>query len=314
MRIIAQTEKNEIATVFIVETNIGKRVECVESIQPPLNRQQKWTLIISTLYGCPVGCGFCDAGGFFHGRVSKEDMLGQIFLMTDRYFPSRRIDIDKFKIQFARMGEPSLNPDVLHVLQELPIEFHAPGLLPSLSSVAPDTSAASVFFDRLLEIKRRLYPLNFQLQFSLHSTNTNQRDLLIPIKKWSFHKIAEYGESFAGNEGRKVTLNFALNRDMIVDSEAIKYIFNPNYFFIKITPVNPTYKATFNNINTLHDADYYREKADEFRETGYDTIVSIGELEENFIGSNCGQYLAATERADKILTDGYARKIIAAGV
>ena len=33
----------------------------------------------------------------------------------------------------------------------------------------------------------------FQLQFSIHSTDRLERDRLIPIKKWDFSKISEYG-------------------------------------------------------------------------------------------------------------------------
>ncbi|MBD3871329.1 MAG: hypothetical protein IFK91_00230 [Acidobacteria bacterium] len=31
--------------------------------------------------------------------------------------------------------------------------------------------------------------------------------------------------------------------------------------------------------------------AERFRDVGYETIVNIGELEENAIGSNCGMYV-----------------------
>ena len=66
MKIISKTAKSDIATVYIAEIN-GKHIEFVESIQPPLSKQDKWVLIISTLFGCPVGCKMCDAGSFYHG-------------------------------------------------------------------------------------------------------------------------------------------------------------------------------------------------------------------------------------------------------
>jgi adenine C2-methylase RlmN of 23S rRNA A2503 and tRNA A37 len=41
----------------------GRLIEFVEECQPPYGRAERWILMVSTLYGCPVKCLFCDAGG-----------------------------------------------------------------------------------------------------------------------------------------------------------------------------------------------------------------------------------------------------------
>jgi 23S rRNA (adenine2503-C2)-methyltransferase len=41
-------------------------------------------------------------------------------------------------------------------------------------------------------------------------------------------------------------------------------------------------------------------------QAGYQVIVSIGELEENAIGSNCGQYVLRHLQAQKSLQDAYS--------
>jgi len=106
------------------------------------------------------------------------------------------------------MGEPALNPAVLEVLRALPRRYHAPGLLPSLSTVAP--AGRNAFFDDLLAIKRELYPGDrFQLQFSVHSTDPDARRRLVPIRTWSLAEMARYGTRFHRRRERKVTLNFA---------------------------------------------------------------------------------------------------------
>ncbi len=53
--IIASTGKEEVAIVYIAEFGEGKRIECVESLQPPIPREEKWVLLVSTMFGCPVG-------------------------------------------------------------------------------------------------------------------------------------------------------------------------------------------------------------------------------------------------------------------
>ena len=65
MKILAKTGTEDVAIVYIAEMDNGRLVEFVESVQPPIPREKKWVLIVSTLYGCPVGCRFCDAGEYY---------------------------------------------------------------------------------------------------------------------------------------------------------------------------------------------------------------------------------------------------------
>jgi len=305
MKIIGKTENKDIATVYIAEFGDGRTVEFVESVQPPIPREKKWVLIVSTLLGCPVGCKFCDSGRFYNGLLSSDEILAQIdFLVTNR-FPSRKIPADMFKIQFARMGEPAFNPAVLDVLRDLPALYDAPGMMPALSTIAP--SGTDAFFDSLLEIKESIYRSRFQLQFSLHSTNGEQRDWLVPVKKWDFGRIAEYGDRFFRTGDRKITLNFALAEGIEIDPAVLLRHFATDKYFIKLTPVNPTYRAKEFNIES-HFAPGKTDFGivDLLSAAGYDTLLSVGELEENNIGSNCGQYLAThlmqTDRLDNAYT------------
>ncbi|MCG3222397.1 MAG: radical SAM protein, partial [Candidatus Heimdallarchaeota archaeon] len=112
MELLGKYGKEDLAILYIAKQN-DKVVEFVESIQPPIPREKKWVLIISTMYGCPIGCLMCDAGEYYHGNVSKEGMLEEIDYMIHSRFPEGKIPIPKLKIQFARMGEPTLNENVL---------------------------------------------------------------------------------------------------------------------------------------------------------------------------------------------------------
>jgi len=293
MRVYSKSGKEDVASVYLAEMRPGKHVEFVESQQPPLPKSQKWVLIVSTLFGCPVGCGMCDAGGWYEGRLTKEEIFAQIDYLIAGSFPERIVPVKKFKIQFARMGEPAFNPAVLEVLREFPHRYEAPGFIPSISTIAPDGS--DTFFNRLLDIKNEHYSNgHFQLQFSIHSTDTAVRDQLIPAKKWDLTKIADYGNRFFSPGDRKVTLNFALAADSPVSADVLSRYFDPRVFFIKITPVNPTINAVKNGIDNLikNEAEANEsEPVKSLRSKGYDVLVSIGELEENKIGSNCGQYV-----------------------
>jgi len=307
MKVTACAGNDDIAMVYIAQTDTGKQIEFVESVQPPMPREKKWVIIVSTLFGCPVRCPICDAGSFYQGKLTKDEIFAQIDFLVKKRFPDSKIVVDKFKIQFARLGEPAFNPAVLEVIEELPSRYNAPGLMPCISTIAP--ASAAIFFSRLIDIKKNLYRNRFQLQFSIHTTEERLRDRLIPASKWNFTQIAAYGERFFDTGGRKIALNFALARKSPLDPDTLSRYFDPEVFLIKITPINPTYSAFKNGFVSLIDSNNHSDNnklIQRLRDRGYDVILSIGELEENQIGSNCGQYIAGYLNEKTRIKDGYS--------
>jgi 23S rRNA (adenine2503-C2)-methyltransferase len=305
MELLGKYGKEDLAILYIAKQN-DKVVEFVESIQPPIPRDEKWVLIISTMYGCPIGCLMCDAGEYYHGKVSKEGMLEEIDYMINSRFPDRRIPIPKFKIQFARMGEPTLNEYVLEVLRELPKIYDAPGLMPCISTIAPKGSER--FLEELIEIKNDFYPNgHFQLQFSIHSTNEEERKKWMSSSIWTLGKIAAYGEKWYGDGDRKITLNFAVAEDSEIDPDIILKHFNPRKYWIKLTPVNPTNRAIHNKLQSGITAENseINPLVEEFKKRGFEASVSIGEWEENEIGSNCGQFATKYQNDEVVIRENY---------
>jgi 23S rRNA (adenine2503-C2)-methyltransferase len=311
MKVVASTGKANSTRVYILELDNGNLLECVESVMPPLTREEKWVLLISTMFGCPVHCVMCDAGGYYHGKPSADEILEQIDFLVHLRYPQNIIPSNQLKIQFSRMGEPALNMDVLTVLEKLATRYQAPGLIPSISTVAP--AGCKEFFDRLLEIKNTLYHGgHFQFQFSLHTTDEKLRDQIVPIRKWSFAEMAEYGERFFAPGDRKITLNFALAQNSPLESKIIKSYFSPEKYLIKITPINPTYRAEKNNLVSYIDINQPKNEdsiISDLQSAGYEVIVSIGNVEENLIGSNCGQYLQTHMNAQAKIKAGYTYPI-----
>jgi 23S rRNA (adenine2503-C2)-methyltransferase len=253
----------------------------------------------------------CDAGGHYRGKLTESEMYAQIDYLINQRYPDGFVPSKQFKIQFARMGEPALNPEVLDLLETLPEKLNAPGLLPSLSSIAPH--GTDDFFERLTDIKNRVYPDGgFQFQFSIHTTDQQLRDELIPVKKWDFQKMATFGERYFIPGDRKITLNFALAKQSPIQSDILLKYFDPDRFLIKITPLNPTYQAVSTGLKSYVDPETGSENypiLDELREAGYQVILSIGEQEENQIGSNCGQYVQKHLMEHGELSDGYTYQI-----
>ncbi|MFA5312591.1 MAG: hypothetical protein WC375_04620 [Methanomassiliicoccales archaeon] len=310
MKVLAEYG-NELAKVYVAQMRDDPRsvIEFVESVQPPLPREEKWVLIVSSMFGCPIGCRMCDAGGDFAGPLSTDELLAQIDALVVRRYPDRRIPSSKFKVQFARMGEPSLNPSVLEAVRLLPTIYQAPGLIASLSTVAPVRAAN--FFDELITIKERSYGAGkFQLQFSVHTTDQDKRNELIPTRTWTFEQMARYGDRFCCPEewDRKVTLNFAPIIGYPIDASVIREHFNPEKFLIKLTPLNPTLRSMDGGLSSAITSGPSRTSEmliNDFSRNGFEVILSIGEAEENRIGSNCGQFIQRTLREGRRPRDAY---------
>jgi 23S rRNA (adenine2503-C2)-methyltransferase len=295
MRIVDSTGNDELSRVFVAELDDGSLVECAESVQPPMPRERKWVLIVSTLRGCPVSCPICDAGGNYRGALSADDILAQIDFLIRRRFPGGVVSIPKLKIQFARMGDPAFNEAVIEVLRRLPFLYDVPGLMPCISTIAP--AGRERFFEELITVKNALYSDGrFQMQFSIHTTCEATRRRLIPARIWSFAELAAYGTRYLSQGDRKITLNFAPVKNLPLDPDRLADWFSPEMVAVKLTPINPTHAAArsgFVGLIDPGDMSGCERVADRFRMAGFETILSIGETDENRIGSNCGMRVRA---------------------
>lgn len=291
MEVIEVSGNPEVAEVCVARFRQDDRytTETVDGLTPPLAREEKWIINVSTQFGCPVGCPFCDAALQYHGNPTAAELLAQVRWALERH-PGVAEKCRKLKVHFARMGEPALNPAVPDTMERLPEVVGSPGLWCCVATVAP--RGREGWFERLLQIKRRLYPGRFQLQFSVQSTSQEDRARLIPIPHWKMDELADYGRRFFEPGDRKVILNFALARDVEYHPEVIEKTFDPEKFAIKLTPVNPTAAGAQNGFETIlrsEQSSMLDRACDRLTTSGYDLVISVGDQREDQIGSNCGQ-------------------------
>ncbi len=292
MEILSKQGDPNLAEIYVARFRNDDRfiAEFVDARDPTIPMDKKWVIIVSTQFGCPISCPMCDAGGYYQGDLDAGEMFAQIDCVVEKHGTVRLNSTDKFKVQFARMGEPALNPAVLDVLLELPNRYGAPGLIPCIATSAP--RKANGWFEKLREIRHETYNGRpFQLQLSVNSTDEAHRDRLIPGKKMSLKELGDYASSFYQEGGRKVSLNFALTKGVPVEPTVISDFFDPNCTCIKITPLNPTARSEEAGLDTAllpHSSAYVSDLCEELIGRGFDVILSIGDVRENEIGSNCG--------------------------
>jgi len=298
-RIVLKTGRPDLAEVYLAYMR-GDRKYLVEFVDACAvaggDRREKWVIIISTQFGCPAGCLMCDAGGGYLGDLTADEMLWQIRTVVEAHPELDPRTCRKFKVQFARMGEPSLNDAVLEVIRWLGKEY--PNCIPCVATLA--VAGREAWFRELLDLREGFRDL--QLQFSVNTTDAALRDELMPIGKMSFDRIARYGETFYRPGSRKPSLNFAVSDSLPLDPAVVARTFDPDRFVIKLTPLNPTRSARDNALVSLDgpggDASLLDIRTEQFRALGYEVVCSIGDWEENRIGSNCGQLAARSARED----------------
>lgn len=285
LSVLNKTGRHGLAEVYLgaVRNDQNLLVEFVDACDPALgDRAAKWVIIVSTQLGCPVGCLMCDAGRRYQGNLSAAEILAQVeqVVAANGRAPGA---CAKFKVQFARMGEPALNDEVLRALWRLKDRY--PSVIPCVATVGP--AGRERWFGTLLEL--RDYFRDFQLQFSINSTDSEQRDRLMPYPKMPWEAMARFGRSFYRPGQRKLALNFAVNSEWRLDAGALARHFDPRWFAVKLTPLNPTASGGENGLPATNSAQLLEQRANELSARGFDVIVSAGNPEEDEIGSNCGQ-------------------------
>jgi 23S rRNA (adenine2503-C2)-methyltransferase len=294
MEIVMNTGRLDLAQIYVAKLRNDPEymIEFVDACDSSVgDRSKKWVIVLSTQFGCPVNCLMCDAGGSFKGNLSFSELKFQVESVFAAHEELNPNSCEKLKIQFARMGEPSLNDEVLDFLMWLKDQY--PNVIPCLATIIP--RSREQWFARLLEVRDHFS--DFQLQFSINSSDTDYRDWLMPFPKMEWEWLGAYGKNFFRAGQRKIALNFAICPEIPVQAAAMRECFDPAYFLIKLTPVNPTGAGFENRLTIAEDRQTVEQliqsKSREFEELGFRVIQSIGNMEENLIGSNCGQAVRA---------------------
>lgn len=94
------------------------------------------------------------------------------------------------------------------------------------------------------------------LQFSINSTNDEQRRELFDNKSHSLATISEMASRLPMPKGRKYTLNFPVTAQTILDAKELSRLFDKEKFIVKITPIHETASAVENGFEVTGYSDY----------------------------------------------------------
>jgi 23S rRNA (adenine2503-C2)-methyltransferase len=252
--------------------------------------EQKWVITVSTQYGCSMGCEFCDVPKVGKGtNATYNDLIRQV--LTGIKLHPEVETTKRLNIHFARMGEPTWNPNVLDATKwfktHIDPEYH---IHPVVSTMMPRHNEwLKTFIHTWMRMKNRLLRGEAGLQISINSTDELERKRQFNNNACSLEEIANVMDGVIPN-GRKITLNFALAGYKIEPEKLLKY-FSPDDYIIKLTPMHKTATAIERGIKTEGNyTEYYPYQHTEqiLKNAGYDVIVFIASEYEDMGRITCG--------------------------
>ena len=199
------------------------------------SRKDRWMIGVSCMSGCCVGCKFCATGMLKRCRnLTSEEIVEQVKFILDKNPTFNTEECKEFKINYTRMGEPFLNIESVKTAIE-----EVNKLLPN-TRVHHYISTIGVKGSDFSWIKD-----NITLQVSLHSLDEERRNDLIPFKNKM--AIEELGQIRTQSD-LKTTVNMTLVDTADFDINKLTKYFDPKYFFIKVSPINPNPISESNNM------------------------------------------------------------------
>lgn len=261
---------------------------------------EKWVITLSSQYGCPQKCTFCDVPALgYKGNATVDDLNKQLYSAI-KMFPNQRYT-ERLNIHYARMGEPIYNDAVFEQAEFL---YKHKGLLQALWGLRIETlhpvltTSLPRKFKKLEEnilrwcdIKNEVYNGQAGLQFSINSTNEEQRTEMFQGLQLSLEDFSKIADKMPMPTGRKYCLNFAYSTDYEVDGEKLRKLFDPEKFMCKITPIHNNNACAANGIETVDGYESYapyKGPEESLKAAGFDVLVFVPSMDEEDGLVTCG--------------------------
>ena len=267
---------------------------------------EKWVATISTQKGCPMKCKFCDCPKFgFYGNATEDEMRYEVETILNGEDVKHT---DRFNVHFARMGEPTFNFAVLDFAKNslrnlVSKHIKAKTIHPVVSTMLPKNNKRLEEF--LLEwcfIKNEIYNGEAGLQFSINTTDNEQRTEQFNGMSLTLEEISQIAKKLPMPKGRKYTLNFAVTSQTILNAKELSRLFDKEKFIVKITPIHETNSAIKNGFDvttSYSDYDVYRQFEKPLIDEGWQVIVFVPSKEEDSDRITCGNALISDHSTEK---------------
>ena len=220
---------------WLIRTAPGIEIEAVYI--PDVGRSG--ALCVSSQVGCTLNCTFCHTGTQALVRnLTAAEIVAQVQVCKDdlEEWPSDREDRRLSNIVFMGMGEPLYNLD--NVADAIDIISDNEGIGISRRRITVSTSGVTPELKALGERTQAM------LAISLHATNDDLRDVLVPInKKYDIANLMEAIRNYPGiSNARRVTFEYVMLKginDTPAEALALVRLLKGIPAKINLIPFNP---------------------------------------------------------------------------
>lgn len=288
-------KENNIKADFL---GYNKRIDKVE--HKPVDITDKLVVTVSSQKGCPMKCDFCDCPKYgYHGNASLAELMSEITTAVSLSGIERG---KRLNIHFARMGEPTFNPNVIqaariayYTFRRKFDEYH-----PVVSTMCPKSNKNLVDF--LYRWVNAGYIFGgedgFGLQFSINTLDEEARNKAFNNMSLSLQEIGELIKGLPAPKKRKFTLNFAVTSESNLDPALMDKYFDKERCIVKITPIHETIEAVNNGYEIVKSFDVYEKFEKPLVNAGWDVIVFVPSEEEDSDRITCGNSLIASSNRE----------------
>ena len=292
LQISVREVAGEASRKAVITLSDGAKIETVLIA----NADGRQTVCVSSQVGCPLGCLFCATGqGGFDRNLTTEEILEQVlYFARGLKEEGKRID----NVVFMGMGEPLLNYDAVLNAMRIMLDDFAYGM--SKRRVTLSTSGVVPKIDQLAQ------DIDVALAISLHATNNQLRDELVPInKKYPLEQLIAACQRYIGKDGNEsarkhVTIEYVM-LDGVNDhpehaQQMIKLLKNlPSK--INLIPFNPFPHAPYGRSSRNRIISFQKTLSD----AGF--VCTIRQTRGDDIDAACGQLVGQvadrTRRAEQ---------------
>ena len=156
---------------WLLDVGTGNGVETVY-----IPESERGTLCISSQVGCALECTFCSTGRQgFNRNLSAAEIIGQLWWANKAMGVTPKSERVISNVVMMGMGEPLANYDNVVTALSIMLDDHGYGL--SRRRVTVSTSGMVPQMDRLRD------DMPVALAVSLHASNEEIRDVIVPVNK-----------------------------------------------------------------------------------------------------------------------------------
>ena len=288
-------KENNIKASFL---GYDKRIDKVE--HKDVNIEEKLVVTVSSQKGCPMKCNFCDCPKFgFKGNASLPELISEI---TTAISLSGIKHGKRLNVHYARMGEPTFNPNVIYSAALIGNMIITMGLgfdeyHPVVSTMMPKSNKNLIeFLNNWIQTGFIFGGKDgFGLQFSINTLNEDDRNEMFRNQSLSLQEIGDIINELPMPRKRKYTLNFAVTSKCNLDPKLMDKYFDKEKCIVKITPIHETVEAINEGYEIVTDFDVYEKFEKPLVEDGWDVIVFVPSKEEDSDRITCGNSLIALQ-------------------